>query len=330
MLPTALQLHDYQPDTRLVCTHILEKLALPAKELPDALLYSEEGSQYFEAVTQTPGYYLARAEIAIMEMANQAIAQCVGGDALLVEYGSGSSRKTRLLLDALPNLAGYVPIDISKAFLLTAAQQIANDYPTLEVLPVCADYEQAFTVPSPAKPLRRRVAYFPGSTIGNRPQEQALAFLQKIRRDMGDQGGLLIGVDLKKDPQLFANAYNENEPVINALIMSALKHLNQAYGADFDLNQYRFKFVYNAEKGRVEICLLSLRDQTPHVCGQAIPLAAGELILLQVACKYTLPEFAKLAGQAGWQVRQVWTDPQDYFSVQSLESMESAASNRHA
>lgn len=173
MSPAALRLYDFEPDTALVCGQILAKLALPAKELPDALLYSEKGSQYFEAVTQTQGYYLGRTEIAIMEANVRAMAERIGEDALLVEYGSGSSRKTRLLLEALPGLAGYVPIDISREFLLAAAGKIANDYPGLAVLPVCADYEQTFELPVPAKMVRRRVGYLPGSTIGNRTPEDA-------------------------------------------------------------------------------------------------------------------------------------------------------------
>jgi dimethylhistidine N-methyltransferase len=321
MSPTALRLYDFEPGTSLVCEQILARLALPVKELPDALLYSQEGSEYFEAVTQTKGYYLARTEIAIMEADVQAMAECIGADALLVEYGSGSSRKTRLLLDALPGLAGYVPIDISRKFLLTAARQIAAEYPSLAVLPVCADYEQVFGLPDPGKAFRRRVGYLPGSTIGNRPPKEACRFLEKIRRDMGELGGLLVGVDLKKDPRIFAGAYNENEPVVNAFIMSALTNLNENFGADFDLEQYRFKSFYNEEQGCVEIRLVSLREQTVQVCGQPIVLAGGERILLQVACKYTVTEFAALAQEAGWQVRQVWTDPRQYFSVQYLESM---------
>jgi len=316
-----MRLYDFEPDTSLVCGQILEKLAAPVKELPDALLYSQEGSQYFEAVTQTKGYYLARTEIAIMEADVQGMAACVGADALLVEYGSGSSRKTRLLLDALPSLAGYVPIDISKEFLLAAARQIAADYPQLEVLPVCADYEQAFDLPAPRRMSRRRVGYLPGSTIGNRPRLEACRFLRKIRQDMGESGGLLIGVDLKKDPRIFAGAYNENEPVVNAFILGALTNLNQNFGADFDLERFRFQSFYNQEEGCVEIRLVSLSAQTVRVCGQPVNLADGEHILLQVACKYTLPEFAALAQEAGWNVRRVWTDPQEYFSVHYLEAM---------
>ena len=315
-----MRLHDFEPDTSLVCSQILAKLALPAKELPDALMYSEEGSKFFEAVTQTRGYYLARTEIAIMEAKVAAMAESIGDGSLLVEYGSGSSRKTRLLLDAMPGLAGYVPIDISREFLKDAAQGIENAYPGLEVLPVCADYEQQFDIPSPKKPFNRRVGYLPGSTIGNRPRAEACGFLAKIRRDMGNGGGLLIGVDLKKDPQIFAGAYNEKEPVVNAFVMSALANLNNNFSSDFNQDQFRFRSTYNQESGRVEICLVSLTAQTVRVCGQAVTLAAGEPILLQVACKYTVPEFAALARDAGWEVRGVWTDPEEYFSVQYLES----------
>ena len=315
-----MRLYDFEPATALVCGQILAKLAATSKELPDALLYSREGSQYFEAVTQTKGYYLARTEIAIMEVDVQGMAASIGADALLVEYGSGASRKTRLLLDAMPGLAGYVPIDISKEFLLAAARQIAVDYPGLEVLPVCADYEQAFDLPAPAKTFRRRVGYLPGSTIGNRPRPEACRFLEKIRRDMGAGGGLLIGVDLKKDPRIFAGAYNENEPVVNSFILGALTNLNRNFGADFDLDQFRFRSIYNQEKGCVEILLVSLKAQTVTVCGSPVAFAEGERILLQVACKYTVPEFAALAHEAGWNARRVWTDPQQYFSIHYLES----------
>jgi dimethylhistidine N-methyltransferase len=313
-----LSLHDYHPDTTSIREQIVKKLALPNKELPDTLLYSEQGSQYFEAITHTPGYYLTRTEIGIMESSVKEMAKAVGDAALLVEYGSGSSRKTRLLLSAMPTLAGYVPLDISKEFLLTSAKQIAADYPTLEVLPVCADYEQNFTIPTPSKPFTRRVAYFPGSTIGNRTQAKALEFLRKVRCDMGKDGGLLIGVDLKKDTQLLANAYNENEDMAQAFVLSSLETLNRDYGADFDLNQFRFQFHYNSDKGWVEIGIVSLQNQTVQVCGQSVDFSANERILLQVACKYTLDEFADLAHQAGWKVQQVWTDDKQWFSVQYL------------
>lgn len=314
-----LHLYDFEPATALVCGQILARLALPAKELPDALLYSEKGSEFFEAITQTKGYYLGRCELGIMESQVPEMAECIGAGAVLVEYGSGSSRKTRSLLDALPDIAGYVPIDISREFLLAAAQKIASDYPRLEVLPVCADYEMGFTLPVPAKSFERRVGYLPGSTIGNRPREEACWFLEKIRKDMGERGGLLIGVDLKKDPRIFLGAYNENEPVVNAFVLCALAHLNENYAADFDLEQYRFRSFYNEEHGRVEICIVSLKAQTVQVCGQPVALAEGERILLQVACKYTLAEFEALACKAGWAVRKTWTDRQRYFSVQYLE-----------
>jgi len=320
MSPQALRLHDFEPATTLVCGQILGKLQQPAKELPDALLYSEKGSRLFEAITQTEDYYLARTEIAILEDAREAMASCIGDEALLVEYGSGSSRKTRLLLDVLPTLAGYVSIDISKEFLLASAQKIADDYPHLEVLPVCADYEQAFVLPRPATSFRRCVAFFPGSTIGNRRPDEARCFLQKMRLDMGPQGGLLIGVDLKKERAVLANTYNEASPLVNSFLMSALENLNQNFGGDLDLTQYRFRFFYDEEKGLVELCFLSLQNQTAHICGRAITFAEGERILLQVACKYTIPQFAALAQEAGWQVRKVWTDAQRLFSIQYLET----------
>lgn len=313
-----LPLHDYHPDTTAIREQIVKKLALPNKELPDTLLYSEQGSQYFEEVTHTKGYYLTRTEIAIMESSVKEMAQAIGDATLLVEYGSGSSRKTRLLLSAMPTLAGYVPLDISKEFLLTSAKQIATDYPALEVLPVCADYEQNFTIPTPTKPFTRRVGYFPGSTIGNRTQAKALEFLRKVRRDMGEGGGLLIGVDLKKDTQFLANAYNENEDMAQAFVLSTLETLNRDYGANFNITQFRFQFHYNADKGWVEIGIVSLQNQTVQVCGQSVEFRANERILIQVACKYTLDEFADLAHQAGWKVQQVWTDNKQWFSVQYL------------
>jgi dimethylhistidine N-methyltransferase len=315
---TELRLHDYHPDTGSIREQIVKKLALPNKELPDTLLYSEQGSQFFEAVTHTDGYYLTRTEIAIMESAVKEMAEAIGDATLLVEYGSGSSRKTRLLLSAMPTLSGYVPLDISKEFLLESARQIATDYPTLEVLPVCADYEQNFNIPVPTKPFTRRVGYFPGSTIGNRTQAKALEFLRKVRHDMGEGGGLLIGVDLKKDTQLFANAYNENEPMAQAFVLSSLETLNRDYGADFDLTQFRFQFHYNENEGWVEIGIVSLQNQTVQVCDQRVEFGVNERILLQVACKYTLAEFADLAHQAGWKVQQVWTDDKQWFSVQYL------------
>jgi len=309
---------DYQPVVTDQARKVITGLRKTPKEMHPKYFYDERGSQLFDQICELPEYYPTRTEQAIMDDNIDAIIGRIGDNALLVEYGSGSSLKTRTLLDHLPDLAGYVPIDISKEHLLNSVNDLAIRYPFLNLLPVVADYESAFTIPMPYQPVGHVVAYFPGSTIGNFHPYHAIDFLRSIRSACGQGSHLLIGVDLQKSPQVLQAAYDDSAGVTAAFNLNMLTHLNRELGADFDLNQFEHEAVYNKIHHRIEMHLISQTEQTVWISGQPIQFAAGEVVWTESSYKYTLASFAFLAAQAGYEVAEVWTDANDYFSVQYL------------
>jgi dimethylhistidine N-methyltransferase len=249
------------------------------------------------------------------------MAECIGEQALLLEPGSGSSRKTRLLLDALPDLTAYVPVDISRTHLLEAARAVQAAYPRLEVLPVCADFTQGFTVPPSRRPHSRVVVFFPGSTLGNFDAAEAIRLLGLMRRAAGDGGGLLIGIDLAKDPTILERAYNDAAGVTAAFNLNLLVRLNRELAADFDQESFHHEAVWMPAQSRIEMHLVSARRQTVHVAGERVEFAAGERLVTEHCHKYSAESFASQARTAGWTPRRSWRDPRGYFSVQYLETV---------
>jgi len=314
-----VSLHDLAPTQAASRDEVLRGLRSPQKELPCKLFYDEVGSDLFEQITQLDEYYPTRTEAGIMRQAGAEIAARLGTDVLLIEYGSGSSTKTRILLDHLVRPAGYVPIDISREQLQRSADNLAHAYPRLKVEPVCADFTAPFDLPRLGGKTARRVAYYPGSTLGNFVPEDARRFLARIAEMNGPSGGLLIGVDLKKDPLMLHRAYNDALGVTAAFNLNILRRLNRELGADFALDQFRHYAFYNPVFARVEMHLLSLKEQMVHVGKVRIRLDRGESIWTEAAYKYNLHDFAQLAAAAGWRVEQVWTDDRMLFSVQYLE-----------
>ncbi len=296
---------------------MLQGLQKPRKELPSKYFYNERGSRLFEQICLLDEYYLTRTELYIMQKWVQEMVSLLGPNCLLIEYGSGNSAKIRLLLDTLQTPAGYVPIDISKEHLARAGTALASEYPGLEVLPVCADYTSAFEIPTPGKTVARRIAYYPGSTFGNFNPEPARNFLKQIAM-VCQGGGLLIGVDLKKDATLLHRAYNDWQGVTEQFNKNLLIRINQELGSNFQLGQFGHYAFYNPTEGRVEMHLVSLKNQTVRIGEVEIAFALGESIWTESSYKYTLEEFASLAATAGLTVEHVWTDPQQFFSVQYL------------
>jgi dimethylhistidine N-methyltransferase len=310
-----IELTDFHPDTMGWYDEVLTGLQQPEKMLPAKLFYDEAGSKLFDQITELPEYYPTRTEQAIMDSVIDEIAALLPDGTLLVEYGSGSSQKTRTLLDHLPNLAGYVPIDISKEFLLETAVSLAAAYPHLNILPVCADYEAEYELPIPSKNVTHTVAYYPGSTIGNFHPEDAVAFLKHMREICGDNCGLLIGVDLKKDKNLLIAAYNDRAGITGDFNLNALARLNRELGASFDLNTFQHVAFYNETAGRIEMHLRSLCQQRIRVNGLTVDFAAGECIWTESSYKYTIPEFQTLTAKAGFNAVKTWTDENNLFSV---------------
>ena len=313
-----IEVLDFEPVAGDVRAEVIAGLSRPQKTLPCKLFYDERGSQLFDRICELPEYYPTRTELQILRDRAADIAAAVGPRAAIVEYGSGSSLKTRVLLDHCEDVAAYVPIDISRAHLLAAARAIATRYPDVVVRPVCADYTRAFSLPdladlSPAN----TVAYFPGSTIGNFEPAQAVSFLRSMRETCGDDSHLLIGVDLKKDPAVLHAAYNDASGTTAAFNLNALAHLNREIGSDFDVAAFAHYAFYDPRAGRMEMHLVSRRDQ--HVSlggGASVAFASGESIHTESCQKFTLASSARLADAAGYRQQAVWTDVDERFSVQ--------------
>ena len=298
---------------------VLDGLGKAQKTLPCKYFYDKVGSQLFNAICETPEYYPTRTELAIMRTHVTEIADRLGPGCLLIEYGSGSSLKTRSLLRRLPRPTAYVPVDISAEHLHQTVADLVRRFPDVEVKPVAADFTRPFTLPSVATEIRRRIVYFPGSTIGNFTPTEARGLLQEIAELAGPGGGLLIGVDLKKDPAILQAAYNDAQGVTAAFNQNLLVRIKRELGASLNLEGFRHRAFYNESAGRVEMHLESLDEQTVSVGGQAIHFRRGETIHTENSHKYTVEEFACLAETVSLQLVQTWMDPQHLFSVQLYE-----------
>ncbi len=313
-----VQFHDHHSKEDEVTSEILAGLRQYPKSLPAKINYYDEGAELYEEVCETPEYYLTRVELSIMERHIREIASCFTEDVVLIEPGSGNSKKTRLLFEHLPSLVGYIPIDIAKEQLLGTAAQIACAYPQLEVQPLYADYTQPFELPEISGEFSRKLVYYPGSTIGNQSPESAVSFLKSLRQLCGPDDALLIGVDLMKDPGQLELAYDDPAGANRRFILNPLNVLKRDFGVDFDVSNYQHHVVFIEEDSCVKICMKSLSDHELHLGEEKIEISKGELIERAVSYKYTRSEFQAMATQAGWKVQRVWTDEQQWFSVQYL------------
>lgn len=299
---------------------VLEGLIQHQKTLPCKYFYDERGSQLFDAICELDEYYPTRTELAIMRRHLDAIRETIGENVVLIEYGSGSGLKSRLLIEAVQPRA-YVPIDISGEALASASEALAQRFPRLEIHPIQADYTDNYRLPtfnSNGCPAPRPVVYFPGSTIGNFTRGEAVRFLRHIRRVCESGGSLLIGVDLKKEPSILTRAYNDAEGVTAQFNLNILTRINRELGANFDLEQFEHFAFYNPHEGRIEMHLASLAQQLVEIDGERFSFERGDTIGTEYSHKYSLEEFAILAAQAGFMVDEVWTDPAQLFSVQYL------------
>jgi len=294
---------------------IVAGLSQARKTISPKYFYDEAGSQLFEEITRLPEYYLTNTELGIMEACVDEIAGLAGESASLIEFGSGSSMKTRMLLRHLHSPAAYVPVDISEEHLLESQRSIQADFPDIEVLPVVADFTHPFDLPNPATLPLRNIVYFPGSTIGNFEYDDAVELLRVMYQEAGADGALVIGVDLQKDPAIIRAAYNDSAGVTARFNINMLRHLNREFGTDFDLDSFAHRASYDADSGRIVMELVSAREQSVQIDGTRIEFAAGEAITTEYSHKYTLAGFAAMAAEAGFTVETVWTDPQQWFAV---------------
>ena len=318
----AYRLDDRQPGEGLLAD-ALSGLSKSPKRLPSKYFYDARGSELFERICEQPEYYPTRTELAIMRGQAGAIAAALGANVRLVEYGSGSGLKTRLLLRNLESPVAYVPVEISRSALTESASQLEREFPLIEMLPVCADFTQPIKLPRAARAPRQTVVYFPGSTLGNFAPDDALRLLRQMRNEAGQGGGLLgggvlMGIDLVKDTATLEAAYNDAAGVTAEFTLNLLVRMNLGLGADFDLAGFRHRARWHPLAERIETHIVSRREQDVHIDGHTFHFAEGEAMLVEYSCKYTLEGFARFAARAGLRVAEVWTGPARRFSVQWL------------
>lgn len=296
---------------------VLKGLKSGQKYLSSKYFYDERGSDLFEQICELDEYYPTDSEVSIMRHDIDEITDYIGDHVQLIELGSGSSMKTRLLLDHCSNLEMYVPVDISGVFLNETARKLRADYPHIDIRPVAADYTSPFDIPKSGT-IEKKVVYFPGSTIGNFTRRRASAFLKTIGENLAPGDGLLIGVDLKKEVAVLEAAYNDSKGITAQFNKNILARINRELGADFDLDQFRHRAFYNAREGRIEMHLESLKNQAVHINGNRILFEEGETIHTENSHKYTAEEFEDIAGDY-FKRQKTWTDERDYFSVHYFE-----------
>jgi L-histidine Nalpha-methyltransferase len=296
--------------------NLIEGLSRTPKEIACKYFYDQEGSALFDAICALPEYYQTRTEVALLRRHAGEIAAAIGPNAEIVEFGAGALRKIRILLDALDRPRAYTPIDISGAYLAQVVRSLAADYPALTMHPVVGDFTLPLTLPSGTG---RRAGFFPGSTIGNFHPNAAMAMLRRMR-EMLNGGGLLVGVDLVKDPQLLHGAYNDAAGVTAAFNKNLLARANRELGAAFDLDGFSHYAPYNPQSQCVEMYLISLKRQNVQLGDTSIAFAAGEAIHTEDSHKYTIESFRETAARAGFNPRAVWTDADRLFAIHWLES----------
>ena len=311
-----VQFHDLHPTPADMRSEVLAGLALPRKRISPKFFYDAEGSRLFDAICELPEYYPTRTEIGILRSHGAAMAARLGRDTLLIELGSGSSLKIRLLLEAL-RPAVYMPVDISKDHLLQSVNALSAVFPELQVHAVCADYSVSFAMPVDDYD-HPRAAFFPGSSIGNFDPEDAVRFLRRVGDLLGLGGRLLIGVDLIKDQRLLEAAYNDADGVTAAFNLNLLVRINRELDGNFDRDAFRHVAVFNPDQSRIEMHLISRRDQEVHVADQIFAFREGESIHTESSYKFSIDRFHTLARRAGFEPEQVWTDPKLLFSVHCL------------
>lgn len=320
------QFFDQHPEIADFREDIVRGLSAPEPYILPKYFYDEVGSRLFEEICNTEEYYPTRTEVGIIRDNIDSISETLGKDCLLIEPGSGDSYKVRLLLDALRPIA-YLPIDISRRYLQDEAQKLAAEFTWLNVHAVCADFTGKLELPYHVESTNK-VAFFPGSTIGNFLPEQTIIVLDEIRKMVGKGGGLLIGVDLQKDTAILNAAYNDKKGFTEQFNKNLLLRINRELGADVDVEQFEHRAFYNEEKYRIEMHLVSLQEQQVTIDEHVFHFAEGQSIVTEYSHKYTVEHFQKLAGKAGFRCVKTWLDEGKLFSVFYLSVIDQAYNNK--
>jgi L-histidine Nalpha-methyltransferase len=311
----AVAVLDREPASSDFLSEVIAGLSSEPRALPCKFFYDDRGAALFQKICELPEYYITRTELEILRRRGAEMAATLGGQIELIGLGTGAGTKTRILLAELEKPAVYIPIDISKEQLQKSTAYFHEIFPQLEILPICADYLDRFDLPLPRKPSSRSVVYFPGSTIGNFEPNAAKEFLRRIVDLCGEDGGLLIGVDLRKDRRVLEDAYNDSAGITAEFNLNLLARVNRELDADFDLSCWRHRAVYNEAEGRIEMHLISETDQTVHVEDRAFHFGGGETIVTEYSYKHTPEGFVALARDAGFEFVRMWTDDARLFGV---------------
>jgi dimethylhistidine N-methyltransferase len=313
---TALAHDSIDPKDCTFAQDVITGLSQQPKRLSPKYFYDETGSKLFEQITLLPEYYPTRTELRILRDRGAEIAAAIPKNAALIEFGAGATTKVRLLLKQCAFKA-YVPVDISGDFLNGQASALREDFPNLAVYPVTADFTAPFELPAEIRDMPK-VGFFPGSTIGNFDPHEASAFLRSARAILGDGATLIVGVDLEKDERVLHDAYNDAAGVTGDFNLNVLVRINRELGGNFDLSGFKHRAIYNRERHRIEMHLISRKAQTARVLGHAATFRAGETIHTESSYKYSIGRFTALARGSGWTPRASWTDPDEMFSVHAL------------
>lgn len=317
-LPELIDLHPKKESFR---EEVLAGLGKTQKELPAKFFYDKRGSELFDQITRLPEYYLTRTEIEILDQNAEEMVRLMGENFLLVEFGSGSSTKVRILLDQMQGKAAYTPIDISLLYLKESAQALGDAYPEVQVTAVCADYTKPFLIPEGEK-FEKRVVFFPGSTVGNFEPHLARKFFRDTARRLRQNDTMLIGVDLQKDRRILNAAYNDSAGITEAFNKNILQRINRELGADFDLDKFNHAAFYNEKENRIEMHLRSQGVQRVTLTSDSFAFRNEETIHTENSYKYTVGSFHELLRGTGFEPEKVWTDPQNLFSVHYLKVAE--------
>jgi dimethylhistidine N-methyltransferase len=316
--PGGVSVLDLEPASSDFLAEAIAGLSASPRTLPCKFFYDDRGSELFQEISELPEYYVTRAEMQILTQCRTEIAAQLGPGIELIGLGTGAGTKTRILLEKLRDPVAYISVDISKEQLRQSTALFQRLFPDLEVLPVCADYLQPVALPTPKRKPTHNVVYFPGSTIGNFEPSDARNFMKRICRVCGHDGGLLIGVDLQKDPRLLERAYNDEQGVTAQFNLNLLARANRELAANFDLKHWRHNAIYNSDAGRIEMHLISKKDQTVNIADHEFRFRVGEKIITEYSYKHTPESFSALAAQAGFRRAQMWTDDAQLFGVFSF------------
>ncbi len=314
--PAPAKAEPFDQQTLAFAGDVIDDLSRRPKRLSPKYFYDAAGSELFEQITLLPEYYPTRTELSILRDRGSAISAIIPKGAALVEFGAGATTKVRQLLSRCA-VEAYVPVDISGDFLEAQADALRKDFPDLDVYPVAADFSAPFALPNPVRAMPK-VGFFPGSTLGNFEPHEACAFLRSARDILGERAQMVIGVDLEKDERVLYDAYNDSAGITARFNLNVLHRINRELGGNFDLSAFTHRAIYNRDRQRIEMHLISRKTQAVRVLGHRFSFRAGETIHTESSYKYSLERFAALARGAGWRPRESWTDSAGMFSVHAL------------